>query len=731
VGNERFDIGWSRGGKRCSVWALSDLLEKHILVVGQSGAGKTRWLAQFVNFLIDQDAACFVLDFKGDLVRLVSRHVTRRYLGKRAVFFDPGGALENGSRVPNVNIFDGPYHSARKAAHFKTSVKTLFRSPGQASVLTSNPWLDETLLLIGNLLAAAPSPEGAWTIFEALAALSPKDSTFRNYLLGRARNPFLERRFLELDEYRFADRCAMVNPVIARLMQLLLLRPVAAVLGGSKTTIAFDRLLERAGIFLGLFEHPQIEAGEMAFVAATAFLKIKEAVFARTPRNVKRPCFLVIDEAARLVDAGLGDQLADLLERSRSYGCQIILSSQFLTQYVPQDSPHNTRLLESVVSQTAIKVAFRTSRTDAEVLKLWAELYSDLFHQETHRVKHQVISTVLKPVLTWLDVHSYGTASSRGGSTSVSEGRTETDGESDGSAHAESVSVSTSTSHGRIHSHAKGSSHAEGESSFESSTDGLGHSDLSSTGTFDSESFPADGMHLGTLGEGVSSMSGSVDNSFSGFGSTSGRSSVTSESESEAMAKSRQHSRTRGRGTADVVTSEKNRSESRSASETEQENWSSSDSHSVARHPFYLYREEEQEGARTFYSPEEVREGFINSLTQQDKRQFVVKNGITPALKLSSCDYVEERVSQREVERLRRRTEVAYTQPTAEVMDALEKRVPRFLEEARAASAAEDERRRTDFEATASVETEESCNRRESPKPFQRRGNCSSNDPVE
>src|SRR2546427_12786590 len=120
MGSKLFFMGQSRNHERGYGWEFSDFREKHMLLVGQSGAGKTRWLAQLVSYLVDQDAAVFALDFKGDLVRLVSRHVTRRYLGRRTVFCDPGGGLENGSRVPNLNIFDGPYHAACKAAHFKT-----------------------------------------------------------------------------------------------------------------------------------------------------------------------------------------------------------------------------------------------------------------------------------------------------------------------------------------------------------------------------------------------------------------------------------------------------------------------------------------------------------------------------------------------------------------------------------------------------------------------------------
>jgi type IV secretory pathway TraG/TraD family ATPase VirD4 len=136
----------------------------------------------------------------------------------------------------------------------------------------------------------------------------------------------------------------------------------------SRTTVDFEELMSPGSITT--FSVPKADLGEnlARLIASTIVMKLWFEVLARARLNKPRiPVFLVIDEFQLVADLPIIDTI---LSEARKYGLHLVIAHQH-TKQIP------SQLLQSVMSNCAVKVAFQVGGGDIKKLSVMDASFAD------------------------------------------------------------------------------------------------------------------------------------------------------------------------------------------------------------------------------------------------------------------------------------------------------------------------------------------------------------------
>jgi hypothetical protein len=136
----------------------------------------------------------------------------------------------------------------------------------------------------------------------------------------------------------------------------------------SRTTVDFEKLMSPGSITI--FSVPKADLGEnlARLIASTIVMKLWFEVLARARLNKPRtPVFLVIDEFQFVADLPIIDTI---LSEARMYGLHLVIAHQH-TKQIPE------QLLQSVMSNCAVKVAFQVGGGDIKKLSVMDASFAD------------------------------------------------------------------------------------------------------------------------------------------------------------------------------------------------------------------------------------------------------------------------------------------------------------------------------------------------------------------
>ncbi len=605
----RIWIGNDRRTRQRRGWRLRDLLRRHLHVLGLPNSGKSVWLFSLVKQLIDLGITVILFDCKGDLFFWTLRYLTRQRLGRRSVVIDPYDAVSGVGRVAVCNLYDELGNPDIIASWCKSAFKRTFRTAAAELM----PWLDHSLTLGGNLLASTRGPNDApWTIYELADVLRVGVSPLRDRLLEQCPEPAVRDRLVDFLRLPLAERSKMLTPLLVRLFELRASLAVSGALGGSRVTYRDDAVLadRRGAILAARLYDARLPPDDLLFLGSVLLQRLQAAVFRRPRTDWDRPVFLVIDEVQKLVPAG-GEELLDFLERSRSFGLNVVCSHQFCGQLVPADG--DLRLRDGLTQIAQCRVYFSLGARDALQGGLTDEVYLPEIEDRTGEKKH--ITPAYRTRL-------------------VEETR-----------RVRQVSA------------AESASWSEGESD----SGGTGASDFASSGSSFASGEVASSALIYPRGEGLILPAG--------FGPAGAL------TEAEARSSQSAWSDLHGSGTMDFSGWATSRARGGGTTRGTSE----------AVVPWLRPVEVVEEGAPTFYSPEEARLHYARRLHRQPQRAFVFQLGTESACELFSPRVEFPHVFAREETAFKAAIYPRYTVPTAQVLEELRTRVPKFLAAAQAA----------------------------------------------
>ncbi|GGT43853.1 hypothetical protein GCM10010176_104120 [Nonomuraea spiralis] len=317
---------------------------QHLHVLGQTGVGKSTFLANLILSDAHAGRGALVIDPKGDLIDDVLDRLPERAI-KRTVLFDPA---EPGN-PPCFNVLAGP-----DPAFAVDSIVTIFH---RCFASSWGPRLDD--LMRSACLTLVRTQRNRATLTDVPKLLT--DTPFRARIVGQLNDELLRGFWSAYDELSPAARASVISPVMNKLRAVLLRPFVRDALSGGTSTFDLARTLDTGGLVLARL--PKGVLGEDAarlfgsLLLAHTWQAITPRV--RLPEHKRRDAAAYIDEAQNFLNMPIS--VSDLLAEARAYRFSLTLAHQHLSQ-LPRD------LREAVSADARNKVYFTASPEDAHDL---------------------------------------------------------------------------------------------------------------------------------------------------------------------------------------------------------------------------------------------------------------------------------------------------------------------------------------------------------------------------
>jgi hypothetical protein len=524
-----------------------DLLFEHMTVIGKTGTGKTRFLNGLIGDLSDRGIAVVVIDFDGDLCEDVLAHGAKRAMIKGPSAFRRLHYLEPSPKQTfALDPFDfhlpKPLHpevrfSARWAwLHTKVQcvVDVFQRKQGQMDT-EGMPRLQRVFTNV--LTAAGLEVDGRrlsvadagilidlghpmhFPVFNAIAPRLPRHILADFEVLHAFRRPDDVRKETESTLNRLRS---MFGP----LMQAIFSRTDGPAFNLHQAVQKGETVL------VNLRESPFF-AGEQALALGTLMVYETIANAIMTPRDMRKPCILIIDEAAEIVTP----DMAKILRRGRKYKLGAVYSTQSLDSFIRKDYD----LTSMALSQPSTVVCFN-QRWPKDVETLSRTLFTKQLRftplvQEVERDG----GIEFIPVTEYSEAFSYNSTWSDTESDQV--------GETDGEQHGHASARQKTWQKGKTKQVTASNSEAHTETASES--DGRGSHESPVMNGFEIEKM----FHLGstqrTNTRGVSHQRGRVNGT--GLGESEGEGGGETDTINDVISKARSHTkgRTHGEGGGD------------------------------------------------------------------------------------------------------------------------------------------------------------------------------------
>ncbi|MEV4477038.1 DUF87 domain-containing protein [Nonomuraea sp. NPDC049504] len=317
---------------------------QHLHVLGQTGVGKSTFLANLILSDAHAGRGALVIDPKGDLIDDVLDRLPERAIN-RTVLFDPA---EPGN-PPCFNVLAGP-----DPAFAVDSIVSIFH---RCFASSWGPRLDD--LMRSACLTLVRTQRNRATLADVPKLLT--DTPFRARIVGKLDDELLRGFWSAYDELSPAARASVISPVMNKLRAVLLRPFVRDALSGGASTFDLARTLDTGGLVLARL--PKGVLGEDAarlfgsLLLAHTWQAITPRV--RLPEHERQDAAAYIDEAQNFLNMPIS--VSDLLAEARAYRFSLTLAHQHLSQ-LPKD------LREAVSADARNKVYFTASPEDAHDL---------------------------------------------------------------------------------------------------------------------------------------------------------------------------------------------------------------------------------------------------------------------------------------------------------------------------------------------------------------------------
>lgn len=346
-------LGRANAGRAVLVYLEVPDGRYHLHVVGQTGAGKSWWLTQYVIGEVLAGRGVALIDPQGDLVRAVLDRLPA-WAGDRLVLLDPDERLAPPAYnplAPGVTAAGGDgAELAREwaAENLAGTMRALYSA-------SWGPRMDG--FLRASCLTLARRPDS--TVPDIATFLT--DDVFRRTVVQRHGTPEgLGNVWAEFDALTPAARAGMTAPLVDRLRAVLSRRFARELLAGTRSTFDLGQILD-GGILLARL--PKGEIGEETSRLVSGLLLA--GLWGETTRRSQQPtdqrldATILVDEAHNSLNLPI--KIDHALAESRGFRVSWVLAHQHLDQLTEQVA----RALETNARN---KIVFTVSPRDARAL---------------------------------------------------------------------------------------------------------------------------------------------------------------------------------------------------------------------------------------------------------------------------------------------------------------------------------------------------------------------------
>ncbi|MFC9973853.1 type IV secretory system conjugative DNA transfer family protein [Spirillospora sp. NPDC127200] len=317
---------------------------QHVHVLGQTGVGKSTFLASQILADAKAGRGALVIDPKGDLIVDLLDRLPERAIGKTVVF-DP---VQDGP-PPCVNVLAGP-----DPAFAAEAIVTTFRRCFSANW---GPRMDD--LMRSACLTLTHTRGNNATLADLPRLLD--EGRFRHQITGTMNDRLLVNFWKGYDELSPGARAALVSPIMNKLRAVLLRPFVRDALSGGPSTVHLGQVLSGGGLVLVRASKGMLGDDAARLLGSLILAQTWQAMTPRAalPEDDRRDVSAYVDEAHNFLN--LPGSVSDILAEARAYRFSMVIAHQHLSQ-LPKD------LRDAVSADARNKIYFAVSPEDASVL---------------------------------------------------------------------------------------------------------------------------------------------------------------------------------------------------------------------------------------------------------------------------------------------------------------------------------------------------------------------------
>jgi len=391
-----------------------DSMQKHWMLIGGTGRGKSKLLESRCRYHIKQNHGMIVFDPHGSLYDGLLTYATVAGYRDRIISINPNDTEYS----VGLNFLANPWlDEAALASQVMKAIAKVF-GQNEGDVLPRLERWQRNLLM--SLIAAK------LTLADMLDFLSISNPMYRQAALNNVSNSYVVNEWLGFDSMKKrSDMENLIEAPLNRAAKLILSDPIRRILGQDNSTIDIPEAIERGKIILVNLAPKRVSRECQQVLGILLVDQIVNYAFQRSPKNSKKPFYVIVDEAAELTS----NDLPYSLQALRKYGIFFTLCFQTLaqTRQIPA-------YYENLMSNTDVKIAFKTSRVDAE------ELVGELFagRMKGTVVKDELYRTMITPRETTRTILSESTSESESVGESDAYGDSSSEGRGSGNANSSS-----------------------------------------------------------------------------------------------------------------------------------------------------------------------------------------------------------------------------------------------------------------------------------------------------
>jgi hypothetical protein len=334
-------------------------LDRHMLIVGASGTGKSVLMRHMAREAIDRGEGLCLIDPHGDLYRDVLADIPR-CRADDVVCLVPG----HPERTVGLNFLQVDPADVEGGLNLVTNdllgiLHTLFNMNVAGGPIFDS-YLRHAVHLAGNNSRPGTLASVVW-IFE--------DDDYRERLLRTCQSKHVVNFWKGVAERAIGDMSlrSMAPYVVSKLARFTANPVLRAMIGQRESTVDFDRVLAERKIVLMNLSVGALGTLDVRLLGMIVASKLYAAIMRRGNRpDARTPFTLCIDETQHFVT----DTLGQLASESRKYGCRLVLATQALGQLHAEHAP---RVRDAVVSNMGSLVVFRPGVADTGVLEVYTQ----------------------------------------------------------------------------------------------------------------------------------------------------------------------------------------------------------------------------------------------------------------------------------------------------------------------------------------------------------------------
>ena len=349
-------------------------IEKHAVILGRSGVGKSTLIKHIVDYKLRRKAAgkdegaMVVIDPHADLVREILQLVPTE-IAHKVRLLDFGRQ----DRVPGLNLVDPGLFPDRDRCvdTIISTVRNLWETwGGRLEDLLKN-----SLMIVYEFNSHPDTPRHEMlTMLDILLLLqdgavsgrgreqTTEMSPFQRHCLSRVTDPRLKQWFQMYLGWPRDTRAEAVGPVFSRIGAYAAHRRASVIMGQRETTIMLSDVLSEGLVLLVSTAQGTVGKGPAALMGGTIVSLVESALRDQEslPPGQRKKCLLICDEFQTVTGADWEGLFAEI----RKYGCSMMLA----TQSIARLDTTERKLKAGVLGNVGVIIGYQMAAEDARII---------------------------------------------------------------------------------------------------------------------------------------------------------------------------------------------------------------------------------------------------------------------------------------------------------------------------------------------------------------------------